>query len=135
MVVAVVVGLVSGGARAEDGMTSRGPLTGVGIGLLAVGAVGLGLGAAGTVGFTDLNASIAATWPDGVPHDGSGDAAFRALDARRQADLTVLGVGYAMLGVGLIGGIVCLLLDMPRPLTVGFAPVKGGGAFALSLTF
>jgi hypothetical protein len=135
LALAVVVALTAAPARAEEVVTPRrGFLTGLGLGLLSLGLGGLGVGAAGVLVTNDANAKLTAFESPLPQAEGS---AYLFLQQRAAAGNTLSIVGFVVGGLALAGGIVCLVLDMPRVKpVVTFAPnFAGGGTVVFSAQF
>ncbi|MFZ5446723.1 MAG: hypothetical protein ACOZQL_42440 [Myxococcota bacterium] len=114
--------------------TSRGALTKVGLGLMGVGGAGLGLGIAGLVVMENARFVLTANWPNG-PTDV--DVPLFTVFRNRYYDALALTVsGFVVGGLALVGSVVCLILDAPKPLQqLTFVPRPGGGAFVFTAEF
>lgn len=129
-------------AHAADGATrGRGWLTGVGLGFVALTLGGVGLGVGGLLQTQDANtlltAYVGTASARRTPLDGEA-APITELQARASAGQTLSAAGFILGGVGLVGSLVCLILDgvwAKRPVDVAFAPAAGGGAFVFSARF
>jgi hypothetical protein len=120
-------------AHAEEGfLHQRGPLTGVGIGLLVVSSLGLGLGIGGAATIGSANQTLSAFLPNGPP---MSEAAVAAAANKQILDATpVMVVGFVLTGVTLAASIICFVVD-GRPARVSFVPTPQGGAFAFSMVW
>ncbi len=131
LVVAAAVVVSSVPARAEDAPRStRGALSGVGVALLVLGVTGLGMGLGGVINFVSADERLA-LYRSGAQ---SEDAAVVSVLRRQRTDAEVLpwvglGAGVALLAAG----VLCVVLDAPRPLPVAFVPTAQGGLLTLSL--
>lgn len=139
---AAVLLLGSSPAHAADGATrGRGWLTGVGLGFVALTLGGVGLGVGGLLQTQDANTLLVAyVGTESAPRTPLGTEAQTVSDlqARAQSGKTLTAAGFVLGGVGLVGAVVCLVLDgiwANRPVDVAFAPTAGGGAFVFSARF
>lgn len=126
-------------AHAGDGATrGRGWLTGVGLGFVALTLGGVGLGVGGLLQTSDANTMLTAYVGNGRTVLGEETAVISDLQARASAGQSLTAAGFVLGGVGLVGSLVCLILDgvwASRPVDVAFAPATGGGAFVVSARF
>lgn len=126
-------------AQAADGPTrGRGWLTGVGLGFVALTLGGVGLGVGGTLQANDANTLLTAYVGNGRTPLLEEGQTVSDLQARAQAGQSLAVAGFVLGGVGLVGSLVCLILDgvwASRPVDVAFAPTAGGGAFVFSARF
>lgn len=124
--------LAGGTAHAGDGATrGRGWLTGVGLGLTALGGLGIGLGVAGAINAGETNSVLSAYVGNGRAPTSDEAATVKSLQARAGGAQTQAVVGFVLGALALAGSITCIVLDgleTTQPLAVGFAPAPGGGA-------
>ncbi len=133
LVVAVAVTVSSVTARAEAPFDRpRGGLSALGLVLLGVGVGALGLGVGGVAMTSDVSAVLTVYAPGGVAMQR--DAAFVRTLLDRQTSGTTLAIASFIGAAALIaGGVVCLVLDTPQSLTIGFLPTHDGGVLTASL--
>ena len=126
-------------AHAADGATrGRGWLTGVGLGFVALTLGGVGLGVGGLLQTNDANTLLTAYVGNGRTPLGEEATVITELQARASAGQSLAAAGFVLGGVGLVGAVVCLVLDgvwANRPVDVAFAPSAGGGALVFSARF
>jgi len=119
----------SSGASAQEVRLerSRGPVSVVGLTLLALGVGGAGLGLSGLLAVSDTQGTLAQYTTDGAPTTSDVAAAIR-LEGRLRQGTTLAVVGWSVAGVGLLGGLALLLLDAPATSLLSVSPLWGGGA-------
>jgi hypothetical protein len=131
----VVLALVPSLARAEGEVAPRprGFLTGLGLGLLVVGLGGAGLGVGGVAMSVD---SVRLLNGFTKPLQGDDVASYRLIEKRMADAVPVMVAGFVTAGVGLVGAILCLVLDAPKaPVQVSVMPTLQGGVFSLDVRF
>lgn len=131
----VVLALMPSVARAEGEVAprSRGFLTGLGLGLLVVGLGGAGLGAAGVATSVD---SVRLLNGFTQPLQGEDVTSYRVVEKRMLEAMPLMVAGFVTAGVGLVGAILCLVLDAPKaPVQVSVMPTLQGGVFSLDVRF
>jgi hypothetical protein len=129
-------------AWAADGASqrSRGWLTGVGLGFVAVGLTGVGLGVGGATSAADANRYIEAylrVAGGNVPL-ATDASAVATLQKRAAAAQSLATAGFLLGGVGLAGALTCFLLDglwLHRPVDVTFVPAAGAGGVLVTARF
>jgi hypothetical protein len=131
--------LAAGPVHAADGGTrGRGWLTGVGLGFVALTFGGVGLGVGGLLQMSDANTLLTAYVGNGRTPLADEAEVVNDLRARAGAGQSLATAGFVIGGAGLVGAVVCLVLDgvwAGRPVDVAFAPAPGGGAFVFAARF
>lgn len=118
-------------ANPPSATTERGFLSGLGIGLLVVGAGGVAGGVAGVLNANDTQTRLAAYTGTPSPEDAS-NVAF--LQERLAGNTALAALGLGLGGLALIGGVICLVVDSPR-VNVAFSPGPNGGVLVFSGRF
>jgi hypothetical protein len=131
----VVLALAPSLARAEGEVAPRprGFLTGLGLGLLVVGLGGVGLGVGGVAMSVDsarlLNGFT-------LPPKEEDVASYQRTEKRTRDAVPLMVAGFVTAGVGLVGAILCLVLDAPKAaVQVSVMPTLQGGVFSLDVRF
>ena len=134
LLLAVVVALSAAPVRADEvtqpAPKHRGFMSGLGLGLLAVGIGGMGLGFGGVLGANDAAARISLySFPTALEQDG-----YAVLKARLEGSTALAAVGFVGGALAIAGGITCIMLDAPTP-SVAFVPTAQGGVLVFSGRF
>lgn len=133
-VVVVAVFLSSTSVRAAEPAHERSAVSALGVVLAGLGVAGLGVGLAGTLITSDATQTLHVYAPDGAPNQA--DAGIVAVFSRRQAQGSTLAIGGFISGAALLlGGLVCLLLDAPRGVSLAVVPGREGLTLSAQLQF
>lgn len=126
-VVAVNAGVVRAepaAQTAENAPTStRGFLSGLGVGLLGLGVAGLALGLSGVLISSDASKTLAVY---GTPTQSEAATAID-LNGRLQTGNTLSLIGFIVGGALIAAGIALLVADAPRPVSFSIMPTPSGG--------
>lgn len=130
--VSLAVMASSSGARAQEVRVerSRGPVSVVGLALLALGVGGAGLGLSGLLTVSDTQGTLAQYTSAGAPTTSDDAAAASRLEARLAQGTTLAAVGWSVAGLGLMASLILLLVDAPAAPAVprlALVPLGGGG--------
>ncbi len=124
--------LTSAGARAEGGASPRAWRTGLGVGLVALGAGGLGLGLAGVLAANDAQGRLLAYGPAATVTPQDAAQTLPVLTQERDAFTALAVAGFAAGGL-LLGAAVTLLVLDGRPAAVAVMPTRDGAFVSFSL--
>lgn len=134
-VVAVNAGVVRAeppAQTAENAPTSsRGFLSGLGLGLLGLGVAGLTLGLSGVLISSDASKTLAVY---GTPTQSEAATAID-LNSRLQTGNTLSLVGFIAGGALIAAGIALLVADAPRPVSFSIMPTPSGGLLQARFEF
>jgi len=118
-------------ANPPPATTERGFLSGLGIGLLVVGAGGFAGGIAGALNASDAQTRLSLY--TGTP-SAVDEPSVRFLEERLAGNTALAVLGLGLGGLALAGGVLCLVVDSPR-VNVAFAPGPNGGVLVFSGRF